>query len=52
LTPSDDALDAKWFSSDKMEDKEFSRHLSKRVIEVLLQAGLSFFENDRIKDTV
>jgi len=37
LTPSDDALDAKWFSLEEIKDIEFSQHLSKGVIEVISQ---------------
>jgi len=37
LTPSDDALDAKWFSLEEVKDIEFSQYLSNGVIEVISQ---------------
>jgi 8-oxo-dGTP diphosphatase len=38
LTPSDDALDAKWLSLEEIKSLECSQHLSKGVIEVITKA--------------
>jgi 8-oxo-dGTP diphosphatase len=38
LTPSDDALDAKWLSLEEIKSLECSEHLSKGVIEVITKA--------------